>query len=448
MKKAYDYLLNSNLFKDNDYIVVGVSGGPDSMALLYLLITIRKKIKINIVCAHVNHNVRKESDDEKLFVEKYCKDNNTIFEYMKINEYKNNSFTESEARTIRYNFFFNVLKKYNSKVLLTAHHGDDLIETILMRIVRGSTLKGYAGFSKEMDINGYKVVKPLIFYTKDEILCYIKKNNIPYVVDDSNNKDKYTRNRYRHNILPFLKKEDKNVNKKFLKFSETLLEYSEYINKEMFKILDKVYVNNKLNVKEYTKLDDIIRKRLINYIFEEIYADDLMLITDNHFKLVDDLINSNKPNGFIKLPNNVVVRREYDYLVFEKQGNDIVSLNEKIELNKNINLDNGMKLIFVNKEDSDSNFVCRLNSKEIKLPLYIRNKNVGDKMYVKGMKNSKKIKDIFINDKISIKDRNKWPIMVDTNDNIVWLPGLKKSKYNKEINEKYDIIIKYVNEED
>lgn len=446
MKEAYNELLN---IKDNDYVVIGVSGGPDSMALLHLLITVREKKNINIVCAHINHNIRKESEEEKLFVEDYCKKNNIIFEYMKIEKYKDDNFTEQEARNIRYKFFDDLMKKYNSKLLLTAHHGDDLIETILMRIVRGSTIRGYAGFSKIYELNGYKVMRPLIHSTKKEIEEYNKENNISFRLDYTNEKDEHTRNRYRHIVLPFLKREDKNVNKKFLKYSETLLEYSDYIDKQMLSIIDKIYSNNTLNIKKYKNLENIIQKRLINYIFENIYSNDLVLIKDTHFNLVNKLIYGNKPNGKVRLPLNIYAIRNYDEIVFKKGYNDNVSFdNKKIQLDQNISLSNNMRLIFLDSEDSNSNYICRLNSEDIKLPLYVRYKNDGDKIYVKGMSDSKKIKDIFINEKISINDRNKWPIVVDSNDNIVWIPGLKKSKYNKEKNEKYDIIIKYAKEEE
>lgn len=449
MKEAYDYLLNKCSFNENESLIVAVSGGPDSMALLHLLIKVRKTININIVCAHVNHNVRKESNKEKIFVEKYCKKNNVIFEYMKIKDYGDDNF-HNEARTIRYKFFEEIMNKYNSKVLLTAHHGDDLIETILMRIVRGSTIKGYAGFSKDSIINGYRIIRPLVFCTKAEIELYDKENKVPYVTDLSNEKDKYTRNRYRHSILPFLKKEDQNVNKKFLKYSETLLEYSNYIDKIMLSDFDKIYSNNKLSIKLYLEKDNIIQKRILNYIFELIYSNDLNLINDSHIDIVNKLIVSKKPNSSLELPNSVIAVREYEYVHFTKTQSDEVSqqvFKTKVLLENNTEVNN-MKFIYIDNEQDNSNYVCRLNSKEINLPLYIRYKKDGDIMYVKGMLGKKKIKDIFINEKISIFDRNKWPIIVDSNDNIVWLPGLKKSKYNKEKFEKYDIIIKCVKKEE
>ena len=186
MKEVQDYLIN--LLNDDDSVVVACSGGPDSMFLLYELLEIRKLKKINIICAHVNHKLRKESDQEYTDVQNYCTEKQVTFEGMIITEYKNN-FNENEARIKRYIFFEEIVRKYKAKYLFTAHHGDDLIETILMKIVRGSNIKGYAGFSKETKRKDYILVRPLINLTKDEILDNCKKNKINYATDLSNEKD-------------------------------------------------------------------------------------------------------------------------------------------------------------------------------------------------------------------------------------------------------------------
>ena len=232
MKKVYEFIKEELKVTPNDSVIIGVSGGADSMTLLHILLKVREATHFNIVCAHVNHGMRKESDDEKVMVEQFCKINNVGFEYMKIEEYSDDNF-HNEARTIRYGFFESLLKKYNSKYLLTAHHGDDLIETVLMRLVRGSTLKGYAGFSKMKCEKEYYVLRPLIYVTKDQILEYAKTNKIQYAVDKSNDKDTYTRNRYRKYVIPFLKEEESAVHEKVLKYSETLHEYSNFIDRIM-----------------------------------------------------------------------------------------------------------------------------------------------------------------------------------------------------------------------
>ena len=216
LKEVYSFL-NSLKISKKEPLIIAVSYGPDSMFLLDLIINKYKNNKI--ICAHVHHNHRKESDEEAELLEKYCLENNIIFEFMKITSYKNNSFTEIEARKKRYNFFEELIRKYNAKYLFTAHHGDDLVETILMKIVRGSTMQGYSGINLVSKRVNYEIIRPLLYLTKDDILRVCKEKSIPYAIDLSNESNTHTRNRYRNNILPYLKKEDKNVHLKFLKFS-------------------------------------------------------------------------------------------------------------------------------------------------------------------------------------------------------------------------------------
>ena len=436
MKEAYNYL--SKFINKNDYVVIANSGGPDSMALLSLLIKYREKVPFNIVCAHVNHKVRLESDDEELFVQSYCKSNNVIFECMKIKEYDNSNF-EAYARSKRYKFFDEIVLKYNAKVLFTAHHGDDLIETILMRIVRGSSLKGYSGFLMEVNKGSYKLFRPLVYSTKDEIIKYLNDNNIKYVIDKSNDNLEYTRNRYRHNILPYLKKEDKNVHLKFLKYSETLNEYDEYFDKLVSSIIDTVYIDNKLYIDEFKQLDNLVKKRVINYILDKIYGDSILLVTSAHTTKIINMIYNDKPNLCIMLPNNLRVLKNYDKVSFEYMKYE---KDYKYELNKDIVINNYV-IHKVNSEDSDSNYICRLSYDDIKMPLYIRNRRTGDRIYIMNLDGSKKVKDVFIDSKIDLNKRNSYPILVDSNDNILWIPGIKKSKYVKKKDNKYDIILKY-----
>ena len=440
MKKVIDYLVNTVKLKDNDTIVLGNSGGPDSMYLFNVLLELRKKYKLKIVCAHVNHNVRRESDDEQVFLMNYCKDHDVVFEAMKIEKYGDDNF-HNQARTIRYNFFEDMVKKYDANYLMTAHHGDDLIETILMRIVRGSTLKGYSGFEKIIDNGTYKTVRPLVFLTKDYIQKYDDEHNIPYVIDHSNFKGKYTRNRYRMNVLPFLKEEDSKVHEKFIKFSETLEAYDRFINSEIKRSIVRVYKDNEIDISRYKELDELIQKKMISAILEDIYKEDLMIINDKHVKLIHDLLLSRKSNARVCLPHNIEVVKSYDRAIITKEVKEVIDYN--IELSKYASLPNGRKLEIIDEIESNNNDVCRIDSSEVKLPLYVRTRKLGDKMYLKKIDGCKKVKDIFIDCKVPIDERDKWPIVVDSEDKIIWIPGIKKSKFTKLKADKYDIIIKY-----
>lgn len=432
----------NNIFENidfNNYIVIGVSAGPDSMCLLNIMQNKTNKI---VVC-HINHNVREESNEEELFLQKYCQDNNLIFESMIIDKYEENNF-ENEARKKRYAFYEKILKKYNAKYLFLAHHGDDLIETVLMKIIRGSNLEGYAGIKEINNLDEYQIIRPLLTYTKQDILDYNKSHNIPYFIDNSNTNTKYTRNRYRKNILPLLKEEDKNVHKKFLKYSKTLEEYDTYIKYLIKKNIEKIFNNNIIYLDELNKLDEFLKKNTIYHILNTIYDNKSNIVTEKHITDILKLINNKRPNLTLDLPLGILLTKEYNQIHIKKK-NKLIDNNEyKIEFNNNIIIDN---LIFtiVQEEKTDGNNICRLNKEQIKLPLYFRNKKNGDYIILKGSNHKKKVKDIFIEKKIPLNKRKTYPILVDSNDSILWIPNIKKSNFcikSDEKKENYDIIIK------
>ena len=429
-------------FNKNDTIVIGCSTGPDSMALFDLLLKIKDKYNLQIICAHVNHNVRKQSIEEEQFIKKYCEERNIVIESMVIEKYGDDNF-HNEARNIRYHFFEKVVEKYQANYLMTAHHGDDLIETILMRITRGSNISGYSGFHKIVDKDYYKIVRPLIYYTKDELLEYDLKNNVPYYIDDSNLKMKYTRNRYRKHVLPFLKEEESNVHRKFLKFSETIEEASIYIEKERDKALKTIIDNKtgKIKIDEFLKVDSYIQKEILYYIMADYYQDDLILINDKHIDLLLSLIENKKANMAVNLPNEIIAVKSYNEFYLKRETEELTAY--EIEFSEYAELPNKHVIKRIEATLDNSNNICRLFSEDVVLPLIIRTRKLGDRIEIKGLNGRKKVKEIFIEDKINLHDRDMWPIVTDSTGKIVWIPGLKKSKFDRSKDEKYDIIMEY-----
>lgn len=431
--KTETKFLEDNI-KNNSTIVVACSGGPDSMCLIDLLVRIKKEKNLNVICAHVNHKLREESDNEALMVERYCKKNKIIFELLEINEYKTTKFNEEDARKRRYKFFESLIQKYNAKYLLTAHHGDDLIETILMRIVRGSNLSGYVGIKKINKNKNYTILRPLLTTTKENIISYNKNNNIEYVIDRSNESMKYTRNRYRKKILPFLKEESKDVHLKFLKFSEELNSYQQFVDEY---IKEKELIeNNMIVINKIINESNFIKRKALEFIIKEIQTKYIFEISDNQIKEILKIINKN--NKSIDLKNGFKCVSEYGLIKIIKE--DSKKIDTKI-LDKDLCVDN-FSFYFLNESSLNDNWTIRLSTNEIKLPLYIRAKENKDKLLVKNLNGSKKVKEIFNENKIPRAKRDSYPVIIDSDNNIIWIPGLKKSKFCKDKNEKYDIIIK------
>ncbi len=436
MNKSIKFI--NNYLNDNDTVICACSGGPDSMVLINLLIDVRKEKNINIICAHANHSLRKESDEEYIFVNDFCKNNNITFEGTKFSNY-NNENIESAARKKRYSFFDELAIKYNAKYLFTAHHGDDLVETILMKITRGSNIDSLIGFDFELKKDNYTILRPLVFYTKSEIIDYAKEKNIEFRVDQTNFDKKYTRNRYRMNILPLLKEEDKNIHLKYLKISNELKENNNFINNYVNKKYEEIVTNNMVNLELLLNEDDFIIKKIVYNYLKNIYKDNIFYIESKHINNILEIIKNNKVNSNIDLPNNITLIKKYDYLTLKDDTNNS---DYKIELIDEVKVNDGV-IKKVDETKLSNNYVCFLDSKRIKLPLYIRNKKDGDRITLLGLNKSKKIKDIFIDEKVDIEKRDKYPVLVDSEDNILWLPGLKKSNYDEIKTGKYDIILWY-----
>ena len=416
--------LKSKISKE-DTVIVACSGGPDSMCLLDII----KSITSNVIVACVNHNVRENSIIEYNYVKNYCIKNNLKFEGINLTFNSLANF-ECNARNKRYEFFYELFEKYNAKYILTAHHGDDLIETILMRLSRGSKLSGYIGIKKENNM----YLRPLLYVTKKDILEYLDNKHIKYFIDETNNSDEHIRNRYRKNIIPFLKKEEKNIHLKYLKFSEELEEYDDFLSSYIKKL--NVIKENIINLDILKKEKNFIRRKTIEYLIKDIQKNDILEINDNTLMEILKLIDSKKSNVKINLSNGYIAQKKYSELVIKKE---LLMDNYSVEFNNHF--ENKEYIIRkVSSYTGNSNFVLRLDSSKIKLPLIIRTRKTGDKMQVKNL-GTKKVKDILINEKIDIDKRNNIPIVIDSKNNILWLPGIKKSKFDVGKNEKCDIIL-------
>lgn len=431
MKEVKQYL--NDLLKENDTLVISCSGGPDSMCLLSLLLSFKEKKNLKIIVAHVNHKVRKESEEEEEFLRKYVKEKEAIFELLTIKKYNKNF--HNDARVQRYKFLDEMMEKYQAKYLFTAHHGDDLIETILMRIERGSNLTGYIGFKTKMEHKNYQVIRPLITLKKSDLKDYDDKHNIPYRIDKTNYLDIYTRNRYRNKILPLLRQNNKDIQKKYLKFSKELEQYDNYIKTTISQ--KQVIRNNSIDIAKYNNEIPFIQTKIIEIYIQSIQQENEFYVSDTVVEEIKKAIESSKPNIILNLNNGFIGVKEYNifYITRQKESDqyDIILKDEF----KN---ENWIIKTNVTTEDCD-NYTFRFNSSEIELPIRIRCPKNKDSIKPKNLNGTKKVNDIFKDSKIPKLKRDTYPIIVDNKNTILAIPGIKKSQFDKDKSQKYDIII-------
>jgi len=253
--------------KKGDTVILGVSGGPDSVFLLHQCLALAKKHPFRLIVAHLNHNLRgADSNRDEQFVKEFAADHKLIFETKKIGKISSGNI-EEEARNARYRFFAGLLEKHAAACIMTAHHRDDNIETILFNLIRGSFLDGLTGmetFSPER-----KIFRPLLEVSKKEILQYLSARRIPFRMDKSNNDLKLSRNLIRHKIIPLIKKINPNFENTFSKNIELLKETSQYIGQNAERICKK---GNSPHLETFLSQSKIIQKTIINRMYRDLHG--------------------------------------------------------------------------------------------------------------------------------------------------------------------------------
>lgn len=264
-----------NLIEKNDKVVIGVSGGPDSICLLHLLYSIKKELEFEIVVAHINHQIRKVADSETEYVKDFCKNlgiecfvkKENILELAK----EQKKGTEEVGRQVRYDFFEDVAQKTNSNKIATAHNSNDRAETVILNILRGSGISGLKGIEAMRD---NKYIRPLIFTKREKIEEYCQENNLNPKIDESNMENIYNRNKVRNIIIPYIEKEfNKNIIQTINRLSDVATEENEFLQKlteEQYNTISTIENDTIiLDLKKFNHLELVIKRRLILYTINE-----------------------------------------------------------------------------------------------------------------------------------------------------------------------------------
>lgn len=287
------------LIQEGDKIILGVSGGPDSMCMLDVLKQLTEKLKIELIVCHVNHQMREEAIEDEKYVEKYCQKNKIKYYSKRIDVKKyahnNRQGTEEAGRDIRYEFFEEILKKEKANKIATAHNKNDKIETIFMHLIRGTGMAGLKGIEP---IRENKYIRPLIEIERTEIENYCQENQLEPRIDKTNFINDCTRNKIRNIVLPYLKKEfNPNIIETMNRLSEAIYEEDQYLEKQTIQIFNQIkQQENKgkivLGLKEFNCQDIVLKKRILLYgiyqtvgsvqNIEKINIDDIIQLCHNN----------------------------------------------------------------------------------------------------------------------------------------------------------------------
>ena len=290
-------IVENSLVKKGDKIVVAVSGGPDSMCLLDTLYRLKDELEFSILVAHVNHGIRIESDLEKEYVEKYCKERNIPFFYLKVDVPKLSKekkiSEETCGRMVRYDFFEKVRLENNADLIAVAHNLNDNIETILLNQIRGCGLKGLIG----MDFKFNNIIRPLLTIEKKDILVYNNELELHPCFDKTNEEDIYLRNKIRLQLIPYLKELNPNFVTNISRMRNILKEDNDFIEEYTNIVFDKVIIkiDNSKIVFDFSKFMNehkSIQKRIIRKIIEKKISN-LDGIENIHVLDIIKLLNNN-----------------------------------------------------------------------------------------------------------------------------------------------------------
>ena len=329
--KVKNTIKKYGLIKNGDNIVVGVSGGPDSMTLLNVLINIKEELGFEIIVAHINHMIREESEQETVYVEKFCEDKNVpcFTKREKLEELaKNNKIgTEEAGRKLRYSFFEEVLERVKANKIATAHNLNDNAETVLMNIIRGSSTSGLKGIEP---IRENKFIRPLIECSREEIEEYCEKQNLDAKIDKSNLENIYTRNKVRNMLLPYIKENfNPNIISSLNRLSQLATMENEFIQKTVEESYKEVVIEelgNKglydkkviiFDLKKFNRLDLVIKNRLMLYTIGKTIGTS-QNIEKVHIQDLVKLCKNNIGNKYLTPNKNIRVMVKRGKIYFEK----------------------------------------------------------------------------------------------------------------------------------
>lgn len=323
-EKVLNTLKKYNQIESGDKIVLGVSGGPDSISMLSILNEIKKELNIEIVVAHVNHMIREEADEDEEYVKKFCEKENIEFfskkiEILKISQ-ENKIGTEEAGRKIRYEFFDEIMKKENANKIATAHNANDNAETILMNIMRGSSISGIKGIEP---IRENKFIRPLIECNREEIEKYCEENNLNPRIDKTNKENIYTRNKIRNILIPLIEKEfNPNIIETLNRLSEIAKKenvyFEEIVSQKYTEIAEEVNNNEKetiLDLEKFNKENLVIKNRLILYTINRLVGS-TKGIEKIHIDDIIKLCEKNVGNKFLMPKKNIKILVKHKKIFF------------------------------------------------------------------------------------------------------------------------------------
>lgn len=424
-KRIKEFIEQNNLILDKP-IVCAVSGGADSVCLLNSL----HSLGYSVILAHVNHNKRKESIVEEKAMRDLAEKMAIPFELLDYHYSGLDNF-HNDSHHARYTFFRNVCKKYNTNIIATAHHMDDQLETVLIKLMEGSNLYGYGGISIENNDNEYRIVRPLLCLSKEDIYKYCQLHSIEYFEDSSNHEDAFLRNRLRHHVVPILKKECPSVLEKTMEYSIQAHEAFSFIREQSILYLKEH--KNEIQIESFKSLHIALRHDIIALLLEQYEIRKNKEIIQQ----IEGILSSNLGNKCIYLEDGYRFYRSYNRAYISKEK--IVDTKEVyLYENEYVIYDKYRFFLSKNINNTCTKYI-KLCYNVLEFPLVIRSRREGDDILLKA--GTKKVSRVFIDQKIPKEERDHIPLIFNGNGELLWIYDVMKSEAIRSFKENGDIYL-------
>ncbi len=458
LEKFRSYCQNNKLIKKEDRVLLGVSGGPDSLAMLDLFSRIQDEFNLQLYVFHLNHMFREEAAQEAAFVAETCKKYKIEAFIRKIDVpalIRNEGLSPEEAaRKARFQFMEEKSDELDVKKIALGHNRDDQVETVLLHLCRGSALKGLTGINPLTYYKDKFIIHPLLDISSYKIEEYCKKRGLEPCRDTSNEKTIYTRNKIRHKVIPYIEGE---INPGFkdviIRMAGILREEEDFLEQIAAQKMQEAIIHKKsnkiiLSVKYLRELAVVIRRRVIQNIINKLCGE----VTDlyyEHLSNIDVFIREANTGKEICLPHGIRMRRVYNKLIIQKGEfeNEKHNYNFKLKVPGEVNLPDNSKIkTKLMKKDAQwlqkavKENTCLCDYDKIREPLFVRTRKPGDKIQPLGMKGIKKLKDFFIDEKVLPEKRDNIPLIVDDPGRIIWIAGMRMNDKFKVTDETENII--------
>lgn len=451
-----------NLLNNEKKVIIAVSGGVDSIVLLHLMQSIASHKRPKLIVAHINHELRPESVKEEKFVRTLSKQYDVSFYSYTWEKSKHpKSGIEEAARTVRYRFLKELMDKENADVVMTAHHQDDQVETILMKLTRGSTLEQMTGIKSEQSFHKGRLIRPLLSFSKESIYRYAESEALNYMEDQSNHSLDYTRNRFRNRIIPLLKEENPQFNQHMTQFKldlEDLLAIaSSTIHQEFDEFVTVKDSQIAFHQEVFQDLTKPMQRAMIHQLLQLIYEGLDHSYKANYIELIQDWLSRAEGHSSLQLAGGVMIEKSYDRIMIHRSTDTLASVTDSVTYtlldnpNQKLSLSHTETIeLQVATQDElatlamDHPYCLVFDTDQVEFPLTIRHRLPGDRMTYTGLVGSKKIKDIFIDAKTPLEERDKAWIVEDATGQIIWLiPYRKMYLLSQSETDKLTYILKY-----